>query len=473
MNLRNDKNLTISRIAPMIRKRKISPVELTEFFLNRIERLQPKLNAFVTITKDLARKQARQAEKEIMKGNYRGLLHGIPITLKDLFYTAGVRTTGGSKILRNFIPRENAAVVDRLFAAGSILLGKTNLHEFAYGVTNVNPHYGPVHNPWDLDRVPGGSSGGSAAAASAALCLGTLGTDTGGSIRIPSAACGIVGLKPTRGLVSLQGVIPLAFSLDHVGPICRCVEDAALMLDSIATPEDRGSNRLEKKGRSYTRLLRAGIRGLRVGIPRQYFFDRLQKDVRVHVLTACAHLAELGAKLQEVDLRGMKEAVDLVAVITVGEALSYHWKWLQRRAKDYGLDVRTRLEKNKGQTTVEYLQTQGKRRLFTESFTKVFKSVDVLAVPTLPVVPPLIGQREINWGRTKEDVRTALLRFTRPGNLTGLPAISLPCGSSWEDLPIGLQLLGRPFEEATLLRTAYAFERATPWHEMFPPENEK
>ena len=470
MDLRNDANLIISRLAPLIRRRKISPVELTEAFLGRIARIQPALNAFITVTAETARKEAMRAEREISKGRYRGPLHGIPLTLKDLFYTAGIRTTGGSKILRRFIPKENAAVVDRLIAAGSILLGKTNLHEFAYGVTSINPHYGPVHNPWDLSRVPGGSSGGSAAAVSAALGVASLGTDTGGSIRIPSAACGVVGLKPTRGLVSLRGVIPLASSLDHVGPICRCVEDAALVLDAIAGPDPSASQLLEKPVRSSTRGLRDGVRGIRVGIPTQYFFDRVQKVVRASVLAACAVLSTLGAKLREVDLKGMDECASLVGTITVGEALSYHWEWLDKRAGDYGADVRSRMEGNKGQTTVEYLRAQKRREYLSEVFDRVWQSVDVLAVPTLPVLPPLIEQKEIDWGRGREDIRTALLRFTRPGNLTGLPAISLPCGTSPENLPVGIQLIGRRLDEPTLLRVAYAYEQATPWHEMFPPD---
>jgi aspartyl-tRNA(Asn)/glutamyl-tRNA(Gln) amidotransferase subunit A len=469
MNLLNDQNLTIAKIAPLLRRKQISPVELTEFFLERIQRLQPALNAFLTVTAGLARKQARQAEKEILRGKYRGPLHGIPLSLKDLFYTDGIRTTAGSKILCNFVPGENAVVVDRLLEAGAVLLGKTNLHEFAYGVTSNNPHYGPVHNPWDLKRVPGGSSGGSAAAVSAALGIASLGTDTGGSIRIPSAACGVVGLKPTRGLVSLDGVIPLAFSLDHVGPICRCVEDAALMLEVIASPAGHSSTNWPQMGRLFSRPLRRGVKGIRVGIPKQYFFDRLDKNVRGYVLTACAILYQLGAELREVEFRGMKDAAPLVGVITVGEALSYHWKWLQSRAKDYGADVRERMQANRAQRTVEYLQAQEKRRIYTGAFLKVFESVDVVAAPTLPVLPPLIGQKEIAWGRTKEDVRAALLRMTRPGNLTGLPAISLPCGSTADNLPVGLQLIGRHFDEAVLLRVAYAFERATPWHKMFPP----
>ena len=469
MNLLNDENLTIAKMAPLIRKKKISPVEVTETFLGRIQQLQPKLNAFITVTADLARKKARQAERDLLKGKYHGPLHGIPISLKDLFYTAGIRTTGGSKILRSFVPRENAAVVDRLYAAGAILLGKTNLHEFAYGVTNNNPHYGPVRNPWDLKRVPGGSSGGSAAAVSAGLGMASLGTDTGGSIRIPSAACGVVGLKPTRGLVSLHGVIPLAFSLDHVGPICRCVEDTALIMEAIAAPGGPNTGNWPQVGRLFTRSLRGGVKKTRIGIPKQYFFDRLQKEVREFVLTACATLSQLGAELREVEFKGMMEAAPLVGVITVGEALSYHWKWLQSRAKDYGPDVRERMEANRNQRTIEYLQAQEKRRTYTEAFLKVFDSVDVVAAPTLPVLPPFIGQKEIFGGRTREDVRAALLRMTRPGNLTGLPAVSLPCGFTADSLPVGLQLFGRHYDESTLLRVAYAYEQATPWHKMFPP----
>jgi aspartyl-tRNA(Asn)/glutamyl-tRNA(Gln) amidotransferase subunit A len=462
MDFKNDQNLTIAKIAPLIRKRKISPVELTDFFLARIYRLNPPLNAFITVTADFARKQARQAEREISAGRYRGPLHGIPISLKDLFYTAGIRTTAGSRILRKFIPKENAFVVDRLFQAGAILLGKTNLHEFAYGVTSINPHFGAVHNPWDLDRIAGGSSGGSAAAVSAGFCLASLGTDTGGSIRIPSSACGIVGLKPTRGLVSLDGVIPLAFSLDHVGPMCRSVQDAGLMLNALtnSTPGVAIVN--------YLRDFRDGIRGLRIGLPKQHFFEGMQREVRNKVLEACGVFEKLGAKLQAVDLRGTRDTARLVAEITVAEALSFHWNWIRKRPQDYGADVRERLEKSLDQPTVVYLHAQEKRREVTRIFMEVLEKVDVLVTPTLPVVPPRIAEKELKIGRRKEPVRSILLRFTRPGNLTGLPAISLPCGFTPDRIPIGMQILGRRFDEATLLRVAQAYEQATPWHQIFP-----
>jgi aspartyl-tRNA(Asn)/glutamyl-tRNA(Gln) amidotransferase subunit A len=464
MNFKNDRNLTIAEMAPLIRRRKVSPVELTDFFLERISRFNPSLNAFLTVTADLARKQSRQAEKEIAAGKYRGALHGIPISLKDLFYTRGVRTTAGSKILRRFVPRENAFAVERLFRAGAVLLGKTNLHEFAYGVTSINPHFGAVRNPWDPDRIAGGSSGGSAAAVSAGLCLASLGTDTGGSIRIPSAACGIVGLKPTRGLIPLDGVIPLAFSLDHAGPMCRSVQDAALMMNALvnATPEITLAN--------YARDLRDGVRGLRIGLPKNYFFAGLKGEIRTAVLEACRVLERLGARIEEVRMKGVEDTARLVAEITVAEALSFHWHRLRRRPGDYGPDLRERMQKSMDQPTVVYLHAQEKRREITRAFSAVLEKVDVLVAPTLPVAAPLLVEKEVRVGRKKESVRGLLLRFTRPANLTGLPSISIPCGFSPEKMPLGLQLLGRSYDEATLLRVARSYEKATPWHEKFPSQ---
>jgi aspartyl-tRNA(Asn)/glutamyl-tRNA(Gln) amidotransferase subunit A len=466
MNLSNDSNLTIAKIAPLIRKRKISPVELTEFFLERIFRFNPSLNAFITVTSEFARKQARQAEREIAAGKYRGPFHGIPVTLKDLFYTAGIRTTAGSRILRRFIPGENAVVVDRLFQAGAILLGKTNLHEFAYGVTSLNPHFGAVHNPWNLDRIAGGSSGGSGAAVSAGLCLASLGTDTGGSIRIPSSVCGIVGLKPTRGLVSLEGVVPLAFSLDHVGPMCRSVQDAGMMLNAL-TNETPGTPAV-----NYVRDLSNGVRGLRIGLP-GFFLKGIQREVRSKILEACRAFEKMGARIQEVELKGIEDTARLVAEITVAEALSFHWDWIRKRPQDYGADVRERLEMNLAQPTVVYLRAQEKRRQITRIFEEALEKVDVLVTPTLPVIPPGIAEKEIKIGRTTEPVRGVLLRFTRPGNLTGLPAISLPGGFTSDRIPIGMQIFGRRFDEVTLLRVAYAYEQATPWHRMFPTETRR
>jgi len=464
MDIGNNMDLTIARLSGWIRRRKLSPVELTQALLKRIDRIDPRLNCYITVTSELALAQARQAEKEIARGAYRGPLHGIPICLKDLIHTRAVRTTAGSRILRNFFPADNAEVVDRLLAAGAVLLGKTNLHEFAYGATNLNPHYGPVRNPWSGQHMSGGSSGGSAAAVAAGLAIASLGTDTGGSIRIPAAACGCVGLKPTHGRVPLAGVIPLAPSLDHVGPICRSVEDAALVLEAIA---DRDPG--DAAGRFVSRL-RKGLRGLRIGVPRQYFFDHLQPGVRRNALAAIALMEQAGAEVREVNLRLMAATAGLAAQLTVAEALVYHSQWLGKKTAHYGADVQTRLQEGLATSALTYLKAQELRRSYAREFDCVLESVDVIAAPTLPIVAPNITDKEVDAGRRKEDVRSALLRLTRPGNLTGLPAITLPNGFTAGRLPTGLQLIGRRRDERTLLQAAYAYEQLTLWHEMFPPD---
>jgi aspartyl-tRNA(Asn)/glutamyl-tRNA(Gln) amidotransferase subunit A len=468
MILQNDSGLTISRLAPLLRRRTLSPVELTRWILDRVDGLQPRLNAYITVTPELALKQARHAEREIVKGKYRGPLHGIPISLKDLFYTRGVRTTGGSSILKRFVPAEDAPVVKRILGAGAVLIGKTNLHEFAYGATNVNVHYGAVRNPWNLDRMSGGSSGGSAVSVSAALSLASLGTDTGGSIRIPAAACGCVGLKPTYGFSPLSGVIPLAPSLDHVGPLCRCVADIGLIINALAGIAEDGESDPASRSVLFTRDMRKGIKGLRIGIPRQYFFDRIDGGLRSLVLTAVGVLERLGALIQEVNLERMQETALLAGVITVAEALPYHRKWLDTRAGDYDPAIRARMEASKDLSAVEYLQAQEKRRSYCAGFERAMKTVDLLAAPSLPVFAPRMDDTLVKAGRSREDVRMALLRLTRPANLTGMPAISVPCGFSETGLPAGLQLIGRKWGESTLLRAAYAYEQATPWHKQFP-----
>jgi aspartyl-tRNA(Asn)/glutamyl-tRNA(Gln) amidotransferase subunit A len=464
--MENDSNLTIEKLAPLIRRKKISPVELTLFFLERISRLQPRINAFITVTGDLAMAQARQAEKEIVRGRYRGVLHGIPISLKDLFHTRGIRTTAGSKILRRFVPKENAAVVHRLLESGCVVLGKTNLHEFAFGCTSVNPHYGPVRNPWDIRRISGGSSGGSAASVVSAQALGSFGTDTGGSIRIPSAACGCVGFKPTHGRVPMAGVIPLAESLDHAGPLSRCVLDAAFLFEAVAEPNLWHLNAARAKAE-----VRKGIRSYRIGVPRQYFFDRLQPAVRGSVLSAIEVFEHLGAEIREVDLEGMSETARLAGEITGDEAAAYHQRWLEKRAREYGNDVRSRLIQSRKASATAYIRAQQDRLAYGGRFARILETIHILLAPTIPIVAPFIDQNEIRIGRSVEDVRLALLSLTRPGNLTGLPAISIPCGFSPEGLPIGLQLIGRRFDEAGVFRAAYAYEQATPWHRRFPPDS--
>jgi aspartyl-tRNA(Asn)/glutamyl-tRNA(Gln) amidotransferase subunit A len=461
--MKNNDRLTIEYLAPLIRRKELSPVELVRFLLERISRLQPAINAYITITAEIALAQARQAEKEITKGQYRGLLHGIPIGIKDLIYTRDARTTAGSRILKKFQPKKNAAVVDRLLFAGCILLGKTNLHEFAYGPTNINPHYGPVHNPWDTNRISGGSSGGSAASVISAQAIAALGTDTGGSIRIPAAACGCVGLKPSFGSVPLNGVIPLAPSLDHVGPLSRCVTDAALVFEAIATPATQKSEFKRIKEQ-----IRKGVKSFRIGVPRQFFFDRIQSEVRKAVLAAVADFENLGAEILEVNLRGMGKTNAIAAEITGDEALAYHFKWLDRRPQNYGKDVRVRLAQSRNATAVSYIQARQEMNAYAQMFAQALGGVHLLIAPTLPIIVPDIKRADKGIGRSGEDTRTDLLSLTRPANLSGLPAISVPCGFSSNGLPIGLQLIGRLSDEVTLLRAAFAYEQATPWHRQFP-----
>ncbi len=466
--MENNARLTIENLAPLIRRKKLSPVELTRFLLERISRLQPTINAYITITEEVALNQARQAEKEITKGHYRGVLHGIPIAIKDLIHTRGIRTTAGSRILKNFIPKENAIVVERLLLAGCILLGKTNLHEFAYGPTNINPHYGPVHNPWNTNRISGGSSGGSAASVISAQAIAALGTDTGGSIRIPAAACGCVGFKPSFGGVPMDGIIPLSPSLDHVGPLSRCVTDAALVFESIAGPATRNSG--------FKRIapqIQKGVKSFRIGIPRQFFFDRIQREVRKSVLEAATVFEKLGAEIHEVNLRGMRKTNSIAAEITGDEALAYHSKWLDRRPKDYGKDVRVRLAQSRKTSAVAYIQARQEMNAYRQRLIQAMDGFHLLMSPALPIVAPDIEEADFGLNRSGKEIRTALLNLTRPANLSGLPSISIPCGFSSKGLPVGLQLIGHPSDEITLLRAAYAYEEATPWHRMFPSEEIK
>jgi aspartyl-tRNA(Asn)/glutamyl-tRNA(Gln) amidotransferase subunit A len=460
--MENNCDLTITRLAPLIRRKKISPVELTKFCLEQIARLQPKINAFITVTADSALSQAKRAESEIAKGRYRGVLHGIPVSFKDLIFTRSIKTTAGSGILKKHIPKENAAIVDSLLSAGCILLGKTNMHEFAFGSTNVSSYYGPVRNPWNITRISGGSSGGSAAAVVTAQAVASFGTDTGGSIRIPSAACGCVGFKPTYGRIPTKGIIPLSPTLDHAGPMSRCVLDAAFLFDAVSDPA-----RWNRDAGLAAREVRRGIRSFTVGIPRQYFFDRIHPGVRECVLASARVFEQLGAEILEVNLTGMEQTARLAAEITGCEAFAFHEKWLRTRSREYGEDVRLRLEQSRTMTASAYIRSMQQRAEYSYEFEEAMKSVRLLLAPTLPIPAPPIKAKEVRIGRVREAVRLAMLRLTRPGNLTGLPTITIPCGFS-EGLPVGLQLIGSRFDEASVLRAAYAFECATPWHEHFP-----
>lgn len=456
--------LAIAEAAALLRKRKISPVELTKAALRRIDALDPRLNAFITVTAERALREARAAEREIARGKYRGPLHGIPITLKDNICTEGVRTTAGSKILDNFIPLADAVVAQKLSRAGAVLLGKTNLHEFAYGITTENPHYGPARNPWNLECIPGGSSGGSAAAVATGMGFASVGTDTGGSIRIPSALCGIVGLKPNFGRVSCQGIVPLAVTLDHAGPLARTVADAAIMLDAIGECE-KPQQAFYKAARTSLSKRGKKIR-LRLGWPREYFFDRVDSEIKRAIEAAAKVLENLGAGVEEISLPHIAESVDPSTQIALAEALEYHESqgYFPARAADYGKDVRKRLEIGTAVRAVDYLKAQQAREQVRADFRDAFKHVDVILAPTVPIAASHIGEDAVTIAGESQSVRGALVRMNRPANFTGFPVISLPCGFTSGGLPIGLALHGPQWGESKLIQIAATYEHATQWH---------
>lgn len=456
-------------LAHLIRSQEISPVELTEATLARIERVDPQLNSYITVLPDSAREEARRLEQELVDGHYRGPLHGIPVSVKDMFTTRGVRTTCGSKVLSDWIPDHDATAVTRWREAGAVVLGKTNMHEFAYGVTTNNPHFGATRNPWDLKRVPGGSSGGSGAAVAASLCRASLGSDTGGSIRIPAAVCGIVGIKPTYGRVSRFGAIPLAWSIDHVGPLAKCVQDAAILLGAMAGPDPQDPATSQEPVTDYAAALTGEIGGLRVGLPRNYFFDNVDGEILAAVQASVRRLESLGAHIVQLPLPHLDLCPALEAHITLAEATSYHEPYLSGRAQDYSGAVRTNLEAGRYLLATDYVKSQRARTLLQEVFAEALRQVDVIVSPTLPAFPPPVGEVWVQSGELREHVIDAFLRFNIPFNLTGLPAISLPCGFSSAGLPIGLQFAGRAFDEATVLRAAHAYESNTEWHFRRPP----
>lgn len=459
---------TIESLSKALRKKEISPVEVTKTCLERINSLDSKINAFITVLPEKALKTARQMEKEIQRGKYRGPLHGIPYAAKDLFFTKGIRTTCGSKILKDFVPNYDATVISRLNSAGAILLGKLNMHEFAYGTTSVNPHYGPVHNPWNRERITGGSSGGSAAALVCSFALLTLGTDTGGSIRIPSALCGVSGLKPTFGRISKYGVYPLCWSLDHPGPMAKIVADLAIALNTLAGYDPSDPFSAQKTFPNYQRALAKELKGIRIGVPKEYYYDHLEEEVQQAVAQAIKDLKRIGAKIFSISIPHLPEFSAAAFISLLAEGAACLEKWHKTRAADLGKDVLGRLNLGAAIKATQYLQAQRIRRIAQETFREVFNKVDALITPQLPIVAPPIGQETVSIGDFREGVASALTRFTRIFNLTGLPTISVPCGFSSSGLPIGLQIVGKAFDEETILRIGYAYQMHTSWHKRQP-----
>jgi aspartyl-tRNA(Asn)/glutamyl-tRNA(Gln) amidotransferase subunit A len=455
--------LSIAEASALIRERKLSPLELTDACLGRIERLDGKLNAFITVTADEARKAARELGDEIAAGRNRGHLHGIPVGLKDIFDVAGVRTTAASPILADNVATSDSSVAIRLKKAGAVIVGKLNLHQFAFGATGRSSHFGPARNPWDSERITGGSSSGSGAAVATGECIAAMGTDTGGSIRIPASLCGVTGLKPTFGRVSKAGLLPLSWSLDHAGPLTRTAEDAAIVLQAIAGHDPADVSSSAEPAPDYTAHLRDGVAGLRIGVPDNFFFDALAPEIEAGVRAAIGILEELGAHVEPVHLPLMEAIPAATNAIQLPEALAYHQKWMAERPDDYADDVRYRLELGAMFPAVAYVQAQRLREQAVAAWRdEVFSRVDIIAAASTQTAAFKLDGSDLS-------VTLSLIRLTNPLNLLGVPAISAPCGFTPDGLPFGLQLIGRWWDEATVLRTAHAYQQATDWHTRRPP----
>ncbi|MCZ6678043.1 MAG: amidase [Candidatus Poribacteria bacterium] len=459
---------SIAQLAKLIREGKISPVNLIETTFQAIDQHEPRLNAFITLFREESLENARQAETEIRQGKDRGPLHGIPIALKDIIRIAGTHTTCGSKFFAEESPQADATVVTKLKQAGAVVVGKTNLHEFAFGVTTENPHFGATANPWDTSRVPGGSSGGSAAAVVAGCCAGALGSDTGGSIRIPAAVCGHVGLKPTYGRVSVYGVVELAQSLDCVGPMCRHVHDVALMMNALASYDAHDVHSANQPVPDYTESLARPIDGMKGGIPKQHFFENLHPDVEDAVREAIQVLNELGVEIRELDLPSVEAGHEATLTVLMAEAGHFHQQSLEAHRADYGVDVRELLEAGLSLSASDYVKAVRAREMARREFSQAFEQVDFILSPTVPIPAPLRSSHDLSGGSESNRIRPRLTQNTRLFNLLGLPSISVPCGFTQERLPIGLQVSGPWWSEETLLQVAHAYEVATPWHTMHP-----
>lgn len=455
--------LTIKQASELLRSKAASPVDLTEACLKRIDQYNPSLNAFITVTRTEALAAAREMEAEQRRGKWRGPLHGIPVAVKDNMDTAGIRTTGASELFKDRVPSEDAEVVRRLKNAGAVLLGKTNLHEFAYGGTSSVTYFGPVHNPWALDRIPGGSSGGSAVATAAGLCFGSLGTDTAGSVRIPACYCGVVGFKPTYGRVSNRGVIPLSWTLDHVGPICRTVDDAALMLSAIAGYDERDPTTVDTPVPDYSRAFKTPAAKLRLGVARTPFFDGLDPEIEKSVDAALDVLRKLTATVGEIALPALNsQPGGIYRNVQAPEAYAYHSQWITVTPEKYQPVTRDRIiQLSAAVKAQDYVEARRQVDVLRREIRRVFTAVDVVVTPTMPSPPVAIAQ--------STSLDAINIRNTSAFDIFGLPAITIPCGFTASGLPIGLQIAGAPFAESTVLALAHAYEQATEWHRRRPP----
>ncbi|MGW3209792.1 amidase [Streptomyces sp. NPDC001135] len=454
--------LSLTAAADAIRARQLSPVELADSVLERIAQAEPRLRAYVTVTAERARTAARAAEHDIAAGRYLGPLHGIPMGVKDLIDVAGAATTASSRVRDDHSAQTDSTVAARLAEAGAVLLGKTHTHEFAYGLTTPQ-----THNAWDTGRVAGGSSGGSAVAVAAGMATFALGTDTGGSIRVPAALNGVVGLKPTYGLVPRHGVTSLSWSLDHVGPIARTVEDAALVLAALAGHDPRDPASLTTPATDYRPVAGTDLTGLRVGVPRTYYFDQVAPEVEAAVRRAIDQLQALGARLVEVEIPMTRYIQATQWGLMVPEATAYHEATLRTVPELYQDDVRVLLEAGELMPAGDYLRAQRSRTLMRQEWARMLTEVDVIAAPTVPATAVRAGQETITWADgSVEGVSDAYVRLSSPANITGVPSLSMPVGHDTAGLPIGMQLLGRPLQESVLLRVGHAYEQTQPAHHL-------
>ena len=463
--------LTIAEAAGLIESRRLSPVELTRAYLERVESLNDRLGAYISVMSESALAQASRAEAEIAGGNYRGKMHGIPVAVKDIIYTKGVLTSAASRVLSDHVPDYDSTIVERLDTAGAVLLGKLNLSEFAIGGTIDHP-FGTPRNPWDTGRSAGGSSSGSAVAVAGNLCAGALGSDTGGSIRGPSAFCGIVGLRPTYGRVTRHGVIPMSWSLDTVGPMTHTVEDCAIMLQAIAGHDERDSSSADEPVPDYSESLGAWPREVRVALPREAMdFDGLNGEVRDSVASAADQLAEIGADVDHADLPMLAHSGAVFLATADVDAAAFHMDWLKSRADLYDWNTRTRLESAAITPSPVYLRGLRARTLVRDEMISILEDYDFIVMPASPTAaPPIARSTGSPGGYYQGRLDLARRRYTSPAALAGLPAISVPCGFTESGLPIGLQIIGRPFSEPDLFRIARAYEQAADWLGYRTPE---
>jgi len=459
-------DLPLVEVAAKIQARDLSPVEATDAALQRVDALEATLNAFVTVLGDRARAEAVAAEAEIAGGTYRGPLHGVPISVKDLFYTDGIRTTASSRIFADFVPTEDATIVRRLREAGAIIIGKTNMLEFAYA--SVHDDFGPTPNPWDLTRSSSGSSSGSGVSVAAGMGYGSIGSDTGGSIRLPASYCGIVGLKPTYGRVSRHGAIPVSWSCDHVGPMTRTVADTAALLGAIAGADERDSTAAHVPVPDYLAALANGIEGKRIGISIPYLREHVDGEVQTLLDAAMRQLERLGATFVDINPPPPSEAVPALLAILTPEATVYHLPYLRERPTDYSPAIRERLELGAITPAVSYIQAQRLRRRITDDFLTAMRDVDLMLTPSGPTAATPLEGDLVTSNDADPALLASLMNFSGPFDLTGFPAVSIPCGFTPSGLPVGLQLVGKPFAEASLLAAAHAYEQSTDWHLQVP-----